>query len=252
MCILLTGENLRALDSRARKAFFHPLDAGLHNQMCWPAFQERSCHYRAGICCTTVQLAFDRYVCLPAWIGIRVVIDGCTGLEIKIVTRISCLPRSWRSSCRQMGQQFLGIRGQIWRKHVCEHSCNHLVTLQWRHNERGGASNHKPHGCLLSRVFKSRSKKTSKLRVTGLCVGNSPGTGEFPAQMASNPENVSIWWLHHDNQGMRGKSYIPYHDNQCGSHLSVCMPLQITTSVIMCTSSLTDILFDHNESLTSE
>ena len=37
-----------------------------------------------------------------------------------------------------------------------------------------------------------RSKKTSKLRVTGLCVGNSPVTGEFPTQMASNAENVSI------------------------------------------------------------
>ena len=41
-------------------------------------------------------------------------------------------------------------------------------------------------------------KKTSKLRVTGLCAGNSPGTGEFPAQMASNAENVSIWWRHHE------------------------------------------------------
>ena len=40
--------------------------------------------------------------------------------------------------------------------------------------------------------------KTSKLRVTGLCAGNSPETGEFPAQMASNAENVSIWWRHHD------------------------------------------------------
>ena len=39
--------------------------------------------------------------------------------------------------------------------------------------------------------------KTSKLRVTGLCVGNSLGTGEFPAQMASNAENDSIWWRHH-------------------------------------------------------
>ena len=38
--------------------------------------------------------------------------------------------------------------------------------------------------------------KTSELRVTGLCVGNSPETGEFPAQMASNAENVSIWWRH--------------------------------------------------------
>ena len=43
-----------------------------------------------------------------------------------------------------------------------------------------------------------RSKKTSKLRVTGLCVGNSPVTGEFPAQRASNAENVSIWWRLHE------------------------------------------------------
>ena len=27
-----------------------------------------------------------------------------------------------------------------------------------------------------------------------------PGTGEFPAQMASYAENVSIWWHHHDLQ----------------------------------------------------
>ena len=50
---------------------------------------------------------------------------------------------------------------------------------------------------LLNRLFRRRSKKTSKLRVTGLCAGNSPGTGEFPAQMASYAENVSIWWCHH-------------------------------------------------------
>ena len=30
-----------------------------------------------------------------------------------------------------------------------------------------------------------------------LCTGNSPGTGEFPVQRASNAENVSIWWRHH-------------------------------------------------------
>ena len=39
--------------------------------------------------------------------------------------------------------------------------------------------------------------KKSKLRVTGLCEGNSPVTGEFPAQRASNAENASIWWRHH-------------------------------------------------------
>ena len=42
-----------------------------------------------------------------------------------------------------------------------------------------------------------RSTKTSKLRVTGLCAGNSPVTSEFPAQRASDVENVSIWWRNH-------------------------------------------------------
>ena len=46
-------------------------------------------------------------------------------------------------------------------------------------------------------VYSGRSKKTSKLRVTGIYAGNSPVTGEFPAQRASNAENVSIWWGHH-------------------------------------------------------
>ena len=71
-------------------------------------------------------------------------------------------------------------------------------TLRWRHNDHAGVSNHQPHGCLLNRLFRRKSKKTSKLRVTGLCAGNSPGTGEFPAQMASYAENVSTWWRHHD------------------------------------------------------
>ena len=70
------------------------------------------------------------------------------------------------------------------------------LTLRWCHNERDGVSNHQPHHCLLNRLFRRRSKKTSKLRVTGLCVGNSPVTGEFPAQRASNAENDSIWWRH--------------------------------------------------------
>ena len=80
------------------------------------------------------------------------------------------------------------------------------VTLQWRHNGRGSVSNHQPHDCFLNRLFRRRSKKTPKLRVTGLCVGNSPEAGELPAQMASNAENVSIWWRHHDLNRWRPRS----------------------------------------------
>ena len=45
--------------------------------------------------------------------------------------------------------------------------------------------------------FDADQRKHQKPRDTGLCAGISPGTGEFPAQMASNAENVSIWWRYH-------------------------------------------------------
>ena len=75
----------------------------------------------------------------------------------------------------------------------CWESCR--ISVQWCHFEPDGVSNHQPHNCLLKRLFKRRSKKTLKLRVTGLC--DSPATGEFPAQRASSTENVFIWWRHH-------------------------------------------------------
>ena len=78
------------------------------------------------------------------------------------------------------------------------------AALQWRHNGRDGISYHQHHHCLLNCLFRRRSKKTSELRVTGLCVGNSPVTGEFLARMASHAENVSIWWRHHVHRWFSG------------------------------------------------
>ena len=69
-------------------------------------------------------------------------------------------------------------------------------TLQWRHDKRDGVSNYQPHKCSLNRLFRHRSKKTLKLRVTSPYEGNSPVTGELLSQRASNAENVSIWWRH--------------------------------------------------------
>ena len=76
-------------------------------------------------------------------------------------------------------------------------SSDRSLPLQWRHNELDGVLSHQPHDCLLNRLCRRRSKKTPKLRVTGLCAGNSPVTGEFPAQMASNAEKISSRWRHH-------------------------------------------------------
>ena len=54
------------------------------------------------------------------------------------------------------------------------------MSLHWRHNDHGGVSNHQPRGCLLNRSFRRRWKKTSTLRVTGICGGNSPGPVNSP------------------------------------------------------------------------
>ena len=40
-------------------------------------------------------------------------------------------------------QQFLHVRWHF------------KCSLQWRHNERDGVSNHQPHDCLLNRLFKA-------------------------------------------------------------------------------------------------
>ena len=73
-----------------------------------------------------------------------------------------------------------------------------MLTLQWCHNGWDGITDHQSHDCLLNGLFRHRSKKTSKLRITSLCAGNSPVTGKFPTQRDSNVGNVSIWWRHHE------------------------------------------------------
>ena len=99
-----------------------------------------------------------------------------------------------------------------WLLTVMFHRCNvftwhrHLffIALQWRHNKHDSVSNHQPHDCLMNRLFGRRSKKTSKLRVTGLCAGNSPGTGEFPAQITRKMfpfDDVIMWKFNHCGAG---------------------------------------------------
>ena len=94
-----------------------------------------------------------------------------------------------------------GKRPILWRQNKRAAVTTNMLkisdSLLWRHNGRDGVSNHQHRDCLTKHIFKRRSQKISKLRVTGLCVGNSPVTGEFPVQMASNAENVSIWGRHH-------------------------------------------------------
>ena len=61
--------------------------------------------------------------------------------------------------------------GPPWKKFMGILRIIRTYPLQWRHNGRDNVSNYQPRVCLLSCVIRRRSKKTSKLRVTGLWVG---------------------------------------------------------------------------------
>ena len=90
------------------------------------------------------------------------------------------------------------------------------LTSHWRHNNHDCVSNHQPHGCLLNRLFRRRSKKTSKLRVTGLCVGNSPGPVNSPHKgpvtrkcfhlMTSSWKMLTRYRKHYDNSTLVTKT----------------------------------------------
>ena len=65
--------------------------------------------------------------------------------------------------------------------------------LQWRHKEYDGVSNHQRLECLLNRLFRPRSNKTSKLCVTGLNERNSPVIDVFPAQRANTFDAIIMY-----------------------------------------------------------
>ena len=67
----------------------------------------------------------------------------------------------WRNSQILLPLELTPMRGSF-----------HPRALRWRHNGRDSVSNHQPHDSFLKRLFRRRSKKTSKLCDTGLCAGN--------------------------------------------------------------------------------
>ena len=101
-----------------------------------------------------------------------------------------------------------------WRRRWFEEPWHPLCAL--RHTTVSGVYYHRMHysdvliGTMASQITSltivystvysgtdQRKEQSSTSHVTGLCVVNSPVTGEFPAQRASNAENVSISWRHH-------------------------------------------------------
>ena len=82
-----------------------------------------------------------------------------------------------------------------------------IVSLQSRHNERDSVWNHQPRDCLLNGLFRRRSTKTSKIRITGLCAGihrghvNSPHKGPLTRKMFLLDDVIMLW----------GKRFYKFH-----------------------------------------
>ena len=131
----------------------------------------------------------------------RAAISGTTFLvPYQVAMSLQLVGRSGTSSINQRVQTPSELQWRDWQ-------CTRIVTQMMTDSEawlitvtsydRDDVSAHQRHDYLFNRLFRHRSKKTSKLCVTGLCGGNSPMTGEFPTQRASNAEKVSIWWRLH-------------------------------------------------------
>ena len=110
------------------------------------------------------------------WLIVHMTLCNLNEITMILFPKIHC--KASFAKCR------LFCSGPIWRNPSSD------ISLLWRHKGRDDVSIHQPHDCLLNRSFRRRSKKTSKLRVTGLCVReihrrpmNSPHKGPVTRKM---------------------------------------------------------------------
>ena len=123
-----------------------------------------------------------------------------------------CSSNTWINHYRHCHYWYIAGLNDILKIFCCLMGNMHCSDIVMSIN---GVSNHQRYDCLLNCLFRCRSKKTSKLRITGLCEENSQDNGVFPAQRASNTENVFIWWRHH----VTTKFLLPFPDPDCSCHV---------------------------------
>ena len=135
------------------------------------------------------------------------------------------------SNCLAKNQQtgywsrLAGRIGKAW--HLPSAYKQRPSSLRWRHNERDSVSNHQPHGCLLDGLLRRRSKKTSKLHVTGLCLGNSPGPvnsphkGPVTRKMFPFDDVITLYKMSSYLSIFRTSWYRPLHDTYTPTHTHV-------------------------------
>ena len=83
-------------------------------------------------------------------------------LYFRVDTKVICLPTFSIFSCKTCYMLY-----KMWGMAQCHAKTKRIILgiqcairpLRWRHNDHSGVSNHQPHGCLLNRLFRCKSKK---------------------------------------------------------------------------------------------
>ena len=150
------------------------------------------------------QYLYCRLCTLRKAVAVNMDIPDCVRFDLRMhirrisnnVTSRQCLFTEHQYETRTHIDCFRFIMSQSTRHNGCRLSVGVDMnnTLQWPHKGRDGVSNHQPHDCL----FERRSKKASKLRVTGLCAGihrgpvNSPHKGPVTRKMFLFDDGITI------------------------------------------------------------
>ena len=120
------------------------------------------------------------------WIDNR---SGCQQLEwaLKLDWQSICIDYHYlHSSCPvPFGKSAALLGAFAWFKIISVRrciisSCDFQMTLQWHHNGRDGVSNHRCLDCLLSHLFRLRSKKHQSSALLALLWGESTGDQWIP------------------------------------------------------------------------
>ena len=94
------------------------------------------------------------------------------------------------------------------------------MSLQWRHIGRYSVSNHQPHGCLLNRLFRRRSKKTSNSASLAFVWGIHRGPVNSPHKWP-----VTRKMFPFDNVIMMMVTWVDVRDSDRSDFRPVCVSL---------------------------
>ena len=148
-----------------------------HLSMCFPAISTRTktSHTRTPVIKSRGKSlrASSHITCL-----VHLVLGHQKAKFVKLTTFLKLIHLNYRITGRAYAQRPCNCSSVGRQSHIGIF----YWALQWLHNKRNGVSIRQPHECLLNRLFRRRSKKTSNLLITGLCEGNPPVTGGSPHQ----------------------------------------------------------------------